>query len=189
MESYVSLILGWIVYFFVHSLLAADSIKKYFKRQLGKNFSVYRVIYVLISTIGLWYLIRLNTSIHSELLFSNTISKYVGYVVMAIGISVIAQSFRKYSLSGFLGLANENSDLHVSGILKYVRHPIYLGTILIVSGYWFVRPDYPTLTSVTMILIYLVIGIRLEERKLVKAFGEAYLKYKREVPMIFPRLK
>ncbi len=33
---------------------------------------------------------------------------------------------------------------------------------------------------------YVLVGIRLEERDLVRAFGEDYLAYRRGVPMLLP---
>jgi protein-S-isoprenylcysteine O-methyltransferase Ste14 len=38
----------------------------------------------------------------------------------------------------------------------------------------------------TLLTIYIIIGTILEERKLVLEFGEAYVKYQKEVPMLIP---
>ena len=38
----------------------------------------------------------------------------------------------------------------------------------------------------TLLTLYVVIGKWLEERKLVLEFGEAYLRYQRQVPMLIP---
>jgi protein-S-isoprenylcysteine O-methyltransferase Ste14 len=35
--------------------------------------------------------------------------------------------------------------------------------------------------------VYLPIGIHLEERKLIATFGEAYRRYRGEVPALWPR--
>jgi protein-S-isoprenylcysteine O-methyltransferase Ste14 len=189
MKSYLYLITGWVLYFILHSLLATESIKKYFKDRLGKYLSVYRLIYVLISSSGLYYLVKLNGAINSNLLINVDFFRYIGFVFIAVGISVIVQSFRHYSLMGFVGITNEPVGLKTSGILKHVRHPIYLGTILVVVGYWFVQPDYPTTVSSIIIFIYLAVGIRLEEKKLIRTFGQSYIKYKEEVPAILPRFR
>jgi len=36
---------------------------------------------------------------------------------------------------------------------------------------------------------YIIIGTRLEEKKLVLEFGESYTKYQHEVPMLIPFTK
>jgi protein-S-isoprenylcysteine O-methyltransferase Ste14 len=43
---------------------------------------------------------------------------------------------------------------------------------------------------INMVLtIYVIIGTRLEERKLVLEFGDIYIKYQQEVPMLIPFTK
>ena len=37
--------------------------------------------------------------------------------------------------------------------------------------------------------LYLVIGSRFEERKLVNIYGDDYQRYQQDVPQFFPRLK
>jgi protein-S-isoprenylcysteine O-methyltransferase Ste14 len=41
----------------------------------------------------------------------------------------------------------------------------------------------------TLLTLYVLIGTWLEERKLVLEFGEAYLRYQRQVPMLIPFAK
>jgi protein-S-isoprenylcysteine O-methyltransferase Ste14 len=41
----------------------------------------------------------------------------------------------------------------------------------------------------TLLTLYVLIGTWLEERKLVLEFGEAYLRYQRQVPMLIPFTK
>ena len=37
--------------------------------------------------------------------------------------------------------------------------------------------------------VYIIIGTKLEEKKLVLEFGETYIKYQTEVPMLIPFTK
>ena len=41
----------------------------------------------------------------------------------------------------------------------------------------------------SILTIYIIIGTKLEENKLVLEFGDAYIKYKQEVPMLIPFIK
>jgi len=68
---------------------------------------------------------------------------------------------------------------------RYVRHPLYFGILL---SLWSV----PVMTAGHLLLStglsgYIVLGIWLEERDLVAAFGERYHRYRAEVGMLLPR--
>lgn len=40
-----------------------------------------------------------------------------------------------------------------------------------------------------VLTVYIIIGTKLEERKLVLEFGDTYIKYQQEVPMLIPFTK
>lgn len=183
------LILGWCVYFLLHSLLAADRTKGFSKKLLGKYFKFYRLGYVLFSLTGLLLLLFWNSNIYADSLFNREgVVRYLSLMCAAFGVIIIKVSFRAYSFSEFMGLSENGEPFTTEGILKSIRHPVYSGTILIVIGYWLFNPNMPTLVSVICILVYLPLGIYLEERKLIKQFGERYIQYKRDVPALIPKL-
>ncbi len=95
------------------------------------------------------------------------------------------------SLSGLSTLVSEKpeyNELIITGIHRYVRHPLYLGTFIFIWGAFFLDPEGSLLIADVIITLYTLYGIRLEESKLEKEFGEAYHIYKKEVPMILPFL-
>jgi protein-S-isoprenylcysteine O-methyltransferase Ste14 len=78
--------------------------------------------------------------------------------------------------------------LLVAGPFRYCRNPMALGTILAYLGLAIARVTPCGIFSVvflgTLLLIYIK---RVEERELAERFGQAYLRYKQEVPFILPR--
>ena len=71
-------------------------------------------------------------------------------------------------------------------LYRYVRHPLYVGWFL---AFW-ATPDM-SITHLVFALAtsaYILIAIRFEERDLVAAHPE-YERYRREVPMLVPRLR
>lgn len=94
-------------------------------------------------------------------------------------------------LSGVLTLyrAKPPAVLKLEGIHKYVRHPLYLGTLLFVWGLFLIFPLLNNLIAVIIITGYILIGIRLEEKKLLIEFGNSYADYISRVPMLIPGLK
>ncbi len=117
----------------------------------------------------------------------------LGGVVVLVGMVFGALAFRNYSGKEFIGLDFQNENvglkngkLNISGLNKYVRHPIYFATLLIVWGYFFINPTLMLLVIDGVISAYLVVGTKYEEKKLIAEFGEQYLMYKKRVPMLIP---
>jgi len=72
----------------------------------------------------------------------------------------------------------------VRGPYRWVRHPLYLTTLLMI---W----SYPDLTADRLLFNVLftgwvIVGTVLEERDLVADYGEVYRNYQRAVPMLVP---
>ena len=93
----------------------------------------------------------------------------------------------KQAWYGFKGKEVPKHEFGSPLMYSVVRHPIYLGYIL---GFWAI----PTMTLGHLIwalgiTCYLFIAIQFEEKNLIEYFGEKYLKYKKQVPMIFPFIK
>jgi len=191
MDQYLILIIGWSIYFFIHSLLAGDRIKEYFISLLGKHMLYYRLLYNLLATGGLFLLLFLNASISSKNILEPTSwTRYFSLVLATAGIFILKAAFKQYSLGEFLGFRmDEREGFKAEGILKYIRHPLYSATVLIAIGFWLFTPNVTTLISAGCIFLYLAIGIPLEERKLISKFGDAYREYRKSVPSLIPRLK
>lgn len=84
--------------------------------------------------------------------------------------------------------AQRRQDLASSGPYAYVRHPQYVGFILIMIGFLF---QWPTLLTLGMFPVLVWMYLRLagsEEREVRAEFGDAYDRYAARVPGFVPRL-
>jgi protein-S-isoprenylcysteine O-methyltransferase Ste14 len=189
MTGYGLLALGWTIYFAIHSVLAADRVKVFFKNLLHSGFRFYRIVYSLLSTVGLLGLLFLNAIVGGKLVINpQGIVRYLSLMLATFGVIIVSRAFKEHDALSFVGFRQEEMKFNRSGILNYVRHPIYSGTILIVIGFFLFTPTTATLLSTVCIFAYLPIGIYLEEKKLIQQFGDQYIQYKKEVPSLIPRL-
>ncbi|MBU4128547.1 hypothetical protein L6386_06280 [bacterium] len=78
-----------------------------------------------------------------------------------------------------------------SGIRRYLRNPMSLGGYLFLIGYAIAfSSSYLLLVSLAGIIPAHIFYLKIyEEKELELKFGEEYLKYKKEVPFLLPRIK
>jgi protein-S-isoprenylcysteine O-methyltransferase Ste14 len=84
--------------------------------------------------------------------------------------------------------AQRTHRLAVSGPYARVRHPQYIGFVLIMLGF---LVQWPTLVTLSMFPILVFMYGRLaktEERDMLSQFGDEYLRYMAAVPAFFPKL-
>jgi protein-S-isoprenylcysteine O-methyltransferase Ste14 len=84
--------------------------------------------------------------------------------------------------------AQQTRSLATTGPYSYVRHPQYVGFILVMFGFLL---QWPTILTLAMFPVLTVMYVRLahtEERDARAAFGNAYDRYAAEVPGFIPKL-
>jgi protein-S-isoprenylcysteine O-methyltransferase Ste14 len=84
--------------------------------------------------------------------------------------------------------AQQRHTLARSGPYSYVRHPQYVGFIMVMFGFLLQWPTILTLAMFPVLTVMYVKLARTEERDSMAEFGEAYAKYAAEVPGFIPRL-
>jgi protein-S-isoprenylcysteine O-methyltransferase Ste14 len=104
-------------------------------------------------------------------------------VIMGIGILLVIYGWKQ------IHKARKQDKLMVEGIYKYMRHPQYVGFLMITLGL-----NVMWLTIITLIMwpILAVLYWRLakrEDKDMEEKFGEEFLEYKRRVPGFIPRLR
>lgn len=176
----------WAGYYVLHSLLATRSLKKTITGTKNGTRS-YRLFYVLFSATALFAIMLFGASIRQVPFYTTTsLTKFVSLVIATGGIFIIKGAFREVSFRGFIGLTKERGQLVTSGIYSKIRHPLYSGTLLIMLGYIVFSPKWTSVIVFGTTVVYLVVGIWLEDRKLKATFGEEYVAYKTRVPSLFP---
>ena len=184
--------LALIAYYALHSVLAANGVKEKLYRLVPARY--YRLGYNLLATVLLATLFYFYFRIEKTPIWSpNPILPYPGALLALAGISWAVRAMKRYNLDEFMGLEQlrtgqkpVHNKLIIRGLNGRVRHPLYFGTLLIVVGVLLIIPNDAMFSFALISTIYLIIGSRLEEEKLVAQFGEAYRKYQREVPMLVP---
>lgn len=88
---------------------------------------------------------------------------------------------------GVLYRAQRAGQIATTGLYAYMRHPQYVGFMLIMLGFLI---QWPTLITLIMFPILMTMYIRLarrEEREALTLFGAAYAGYAASTPAFFPR--
>jgi len=128
----------------------------------------------------LWYPLAVLTG---EDLFT---SIFLGFIlpisnmIILMGILLIIFGWRK--------IYRAKGKLVTTGIYGHVRHPQYLGFLLLTLG---MNMLWVTLSTLLLWPILAILYYRLakeEDKELEEKFGEEYRNYKRAVPMLIPRI-
>lgn len=190
---YLLLALFWFVYGAVHSLLASLTVKRWVEQHLSGLFRAYRVVYNAFSSWTLILLVTYQVSIPAyRLLPVYPVLSFLGGAMALTGLALVVRSLIGYDMKEFTGVRRLVSGLpppsvfRQDGLLRYVRHPLYFGTLLVVWGIFAYLPLLANLVTALCVTAYTVVGSRLEERKLLLEFGDAYHRYRREVPGLLP---
>lgn len=197
--KYFWVVFLWSAYCFLHSYLISIRFTNMLTRWLKNYYSFYRIAYVLISIILFIPLIKWTAGI------DQTIIVVYRYPFSLIRLVLIAGSLLMFfwafffdydslSFFGFRQILNfaqkekpkPADKFKTTGLLGITRHPMYFALIIYL---W-----CQTFTALNIIVnlvltIYIIIGTLLEEKKLVLEFGDLYIKYQQQVPMLIPFIK
>jgi protein-S-isoprenylcysteine O-methyltransferase Ste14 len=192
MNSYLLLILLWVLFGLSHSLLAAEWWKGWVASVTGVYFRYYRLIYSFIALFLLVVIVVYELQLPANWLWRTSSVLLIVFGVPALaGLLIMGICIRRYFfyLSGIdvLFPAKQASmGLATGGLNRYVRHPLYFGTLLAMWSFFVLLPAMHYLVTCCMVTVYTWLGAVLEEKKLRKEFGEEYTDYQRRVPMLIP---
>jgi len=123
--------------------------------------------------------------------YSTFISKYIPLIIRIIFSAIILIYSGFLARSGLkivFGEIREEACVIRNGVFKIVRHPIYLGAILLYLGLIVLTFSLLSAFIWILIIIFYYFISKYEEKILTKEFGNSYLQYMTEVPMLIPRI-
>ena len=187
--------MGWLVWCGLHSLLVSTMFTRWLATFGGRAVALHRLFYVVFSSLTLLPLLHRQYSLAAVTLFGwHGYWRMLQVMLLGYGVSMILAGARSYDIAYFIGIRQwrqyrrgerpSGPVLHRNGVLAWVRHPWYSGGLALLWGAGPITDV--TLVIHTLLSVYVLIGIRLEERKLELELGECYRHYRRQVPMLFP---
>jgi len=199
------IILSVLLWGILHSLLASLKVKDWTRRWLGERvMRFYRLAYNLFAGLSFLPVLALAALIPGRQLYLAPLP-WSALMILGQGLAVVAlvAGFLQSDPAEFIGLRQaagavvsgqsngpltaRGGELILSGLYRYVRHPLYTGGLLFI---WLM----PLMTSGVLAInlgltIYILLGAYVEERKLLREFGEQYARYRAVTPMLVPFLK
>ncbi len=176
-----------------HSLMARTWFKQWWTQIIPKP--IERSTYVLFSSLALILLFWLWEplggivwSVESATGFFVVRALYAFGWVLLLFATFLINHFDLFGLRQvwlyLRGIPEETLPFMTPALYRVVRHPIYVGWILI---FWMT----PVMTTAHLLFsvattAYILIAIRFEERDLARLYGKAYGEYRRSVPMLIP---
>lgn len=177
-----------------HSVMARPGFKRAWTRLWPR--AAERSAYVLVASTVLALLLWQWRPIPTPVLWQAEAawSAAIGWSVMGLGVAILLWATFLIDHFELLGLRQgwetlRARPLHAPAFVtpylyKVVRHPQYLGWLMIFWG-------TPTMTAGHLLLAaamsaYILVAMRFEERDLVRHIGEPYRRYRERVPALVP---
>ncbi|MGM0593972.1 MAG: methyltransferase family protein [Pseudomonadota bacterium] len=183
----------FIAYFIIHSLTASLWLKGIVARYCPRLSPFYRLLFNLLATLLALPLVYLAWRYPGEPLWQweGEALYLANALALAAGIALL-YALRIYDMGDFLGLsqarqrkgaAAEGEPFQLSAFHRYVRHPWYALILVII---WTRDMHTNQLLIYALVTAYLIVGSRLEERKLLHFYGDVYAEYRRRVAGLVP---
>lgn len=120
--------------------------------------------------------------------WNHIIISYIGFCLYLSGglLTIVARTqLGRFGTAELI--TEEDHQLFTQGVYKYIRNPMYTGSLIAVVGFCFV---FRCLIVLLLVFIFYFLGLRMrileEERILSEKFGAEYEEYKKRTKRLFP---
>lgn len=125
----------------------------------------------------LWYsLLGFSGDPHFNMLhILSNIFIFAGFIMLSSAWSVLYKAQRSHTLAK-------------TGLYSYIRHPQYVGFVVIMLGFLL---QWPTIVTLVMFPVLVFMYSRLavaEEKQMAQEFGDEYVRYTKRVPAFIPKI-
>lgn len=112
----------------------------------------------------------------------------LGAIACVVALSASYHCWREMGTSWRIGIdPNEKTEMIVSGAYRYVRHPIYALSILLVWGSFAACPGLVMLLVAFFHSVLMQIEARREEKHMLRSQGQPYSDYTKTTGRFIPR--
>ncbi len=188
MDSILLILISSLIFSLVHSLTASQQCKRLAAR-LGLKEPRYRLSYSLFSlvTTMLW-VAYIHALPDAPLYHIAAPYAWMMQSVQLMGVLLALAAFIPIDGLAFLGLKappQHGEGFVISGVYRYIRHPMYTGTMLILLF----KPEQSinSIVFAVLVCLYFIIGSRFEERRMQHDHPE-YTLYQQSIPAFVPQL-
>jgi len=146
---------------------------------------LYSVLGVLTTALWLWFIHQLSDT---PLYQTSGLLWWLLFSLQLFGVGIALAALVPIDGAVFLGLRKEGKTQDpfiVRGVYRYIRHPMYTGTMLILLA----MPEQTVngLNLAVMVCIYFIVGSKFEEKRMLLEHPD-YKKYQDEVPAFIPNM-
>ncbi|HHN64005.1 MAG TPA: isoprenylcysteine carboxylmethyltransferase family protein [Nitrospirae bacterium] len=197
----------FLLFAFVHSLCVRERVKRWFAQVAGGRTTrgLYRLLYTIFSAVTTLAVLLYILGLPDYYIFRGPAwFRWSMHLVQFSGLLLAASSFRTIDVYEFMGIRQFlkfikgkeiGGDLEgitinrliTTGAFSVVRHPMYLGGLIIFTFEPNITRNWLTVTVLAD--LYFIYGAIAEEKRLKKHFGKEYEEYMKRVPRFVPRLK